>query len=50
MIDLSSLSANLREARVVDLSQALEENMPHYPTHGKFFHNLYTSYWHGDRA
>jgi kynurenine formamidase len=50
MISLSSLAASLREARVVDLSQVIEEHMPHYPTHGKFFHNLYTSYWHGDRA
>jgi hypothetical protein len=21
--------------------------MPHFPTHSKFFHNLWGSYWHG---
>jgi len=50
MGDVSTLSEAWRSARLVDLSQTLEEHMPHYPTHGKFFHNLYTSYWHGDRA
>ena len=39
-----------REARVVDLSQSLEEHMPNFPTHSKFYHNLWGSYWHGDRA
>jgi kynurenine formamidase len=36
--------------RVVDLTQTLEEHMPHYPTHSKFFHNLWGSYWHGERS
>jgi len=40
----------IREARVVDLSQSLEEHMPNFPTHSKFYHNLWGSYWHGDRA
>jgi kynurenine formamidase len=39
-----------REARVVDLSHTLEEHMPNFPTHSKFFHSLWGSYWHGDRA
>lgn len=50
MTDLSSLLEGLRSARVVDLSQALEEHMPNYPTHSKFFHNLWGSYWHGGRS
>jgi kynurenine formamidase len=40
----------LRGARVVDLSHDLEEHMPNYPTHSKFFHNLWGSYWHGGRS
>ena len=50
MADLSSLLEGLRNARVVDLSQPLEEHMPNYPTHSKFFHNLWGSYWHGGRS
>ena len=48
MMNLAALLDALRDARVVDLSQTLEEHIPYYPTHSKFFHNLYTSYWHGD--
>jgi kynurenine formamidase len=40
----------LRNARVIDLSQTLEEHLPHFPTHAKFFHNLWGSYWHGGRS
>lgn len=50
MSDLKALLDSLRATRVVDLSQALEEHMPHYPAHSKFFHNLWGSYWHGDRS
>ena len=50
MTDLLALVASLKEARVLDLSQTLEEHMPSFPTHSKFFHNLWGSYWHGDRA
>jgi kynurenine formamidase len=46
---LDALAA-LRSAQVIDLSQVLEEHMPHYPTHSKFFHNLWGSYWHGARS
>lgn len=50
MIDVKDLSETLRKARVVDLSQTLEEHMPSYPTHSKYFHNLWGSYWHGGRS
>src|SRR5207247_3563933 len=49
-MDVEQLLGALRRARLVDLSQALEEHMPNYPTHSKFYHNLWGSYWHGDRA
>lgn len=50
MTDLSSFISTLRTAHVVDLSQTLEEHAPNYPTHSKFYHNLWSSYWHGDRS
>jgi kynurenine formamidase len=50
MLDVQNLARTLRGARRVDLSQTIEEHMPHFPTHSKFFHNLWGSYWHGDRA
>jgi kynurenine formamidase len=49
-MDISNLLNSLRHARIVDLSQTLEEHMPHFPTHSKFFHNLWGSYWHGGRS
>ena len=50
MADVSNLLASLRNARVIDLSQTLQEHMPSYPTHSKYFHNLWGSYWHGGRS
>ncbi|HTV55311.1 MAG TPA: cyclase family protein [Terriglobia bacterium] len=50
MVDISAWLDTLRNFRVVDLSQTLEEHAPHYPTHSKFYHNLWSSYWHGDRS
>jgi len=50
MHKLEAWRSLFREARVVDLSQTLEEHMPNFPTHSKFYHNLWGSYWHGDRA
>ena len=50
MNDLSTLVATLRGAKVIDLSQTLEEHIPHFPTHAKFFRNLWGSYWHGERS
>ena len=48
--NLAALWDALRNSRLIDLSQPLEEHMPHYPAHSKFFHNLWGSYWHGDRS
>jgi len=50
MTDATSLSEIMRSARLIDLSQTLEEHMPSYPTHSKYFHNLWGSYWHGGRS
>ncbi len=50
MIDVQTMMETLRNARVVDLAQPLEEHMPTFPTHSKFYHNLWGSYWHGDRS
>ena len=50
MSNALDLLAGLRRARVIDLSQVLEEHMPNYPTHSKFFHSLWGSYWHGGRS
>jgi kynurenine formamidase len=47
---MGTLLEMLRSARLVDLSQPLEEHMPTFPTHSKFYHNLWGSYWHGDRS
>ncbi len=50
MMHLPQLCQALRQAKLIDLSQPLEEHMPNFPTHSKFYHNLWGSYWHGDRA
>lgn len=50
MMNVDALCKQLGEANVIDLSQTLEEHMPHFPTHSKFFHNMWGSYWHRDRA
>jgi len=50
MLDIDAISAGLSDARLVDLSQTLEEHMPNYPTHSKFYHCLWGSYWHGDQS
>jgi kynurenine formamidase len=50
MSDFSGMLASLRNARLIDLSQTLEEHMPSYPTHSKYFHDLWGSYWHGGRS
>jgi kynurenine formamidase len=49
-MDVSVLTDTLLSARLIDLSQTLEEHMPHCPTHSKYFHNLWGSYWHGNRS
>lgn len=50
MTDVSALLTKLRGLRVIDLSQTLEEHMPNFPTHAKFFHNLWDSYGLGGRS
>lgn len=50
MSDIPALLAKLRGLRVIDLSQTLEEHMPNFPTHAKFFHNLWESYGLGGRS
>jgi kynurenine formamidase len=50
MSDLAALMAAVRSARLIDLSQTLEEHIPTFPTHSRYFHNLWGSYWHGARA
>ncbi len=50
MSDVSALVAKLRALRTIDLSQTLEEHMPNFPTHAKFFHNLWDNYALGGRS
>ncbi|MGH9326795.1 MAG: cyclase family protein [Terriglobia bacterium] len=50
MSETTTLLHALENSQCVDLSQSLEEHMPHYPTHSKFHHTLWNSYWHGDRS
>lgn len=49
-MNLPNLCAELSTANVIDLSQTLEEHMPNCPAYSKFFHNLWSSYWHGGRS
>ncbi len=44
------LSRQLDSFTVVELSHRLEEHIPIWPTHSKFLHTLWHSYWHGDEA
>lgn len=50
MSEIENLLRDLGSLQCVDLTQSLEEHMPHYPTHSKFYHTLWNSYWHGDRS
>jgi len=49
-MDINTFCDELSRANLIDLSQTLEEHMPHFPSHSKFFHNLWGSYWHGNRS
>lgn len=40
----------LADYDAIDLSQTLEEGMPSFPTHSRYYHELWESYWHGDVA
>ena len=48
--DLPELVEHLRGFRWVDLSHALEEDIPAWPTHARFGRTLYESYEYGDVA
>jgi kynurenine formamidase len=50
MTDHLNLIAALRSGRLIDLSHTLEEHIPSYPTHSKYFHDMWGSYWHGGRS
>lgn len=50
MMDAAAAARLLKQAKIIDLSQTLEEHMPHFPSHSKFFHNLWSSYAFGDRS
>jgi len=49
-MNLDEFCGVLKGARIVDLSQVLEERMPGSPTHSRFFHNVWGSYDFGDRS
>jgi len=49
-MDINKFCDELSRANLIDLSQTLEEHMPTFPTHSKFFHNMWGSYWHGNRS
>lgn len=50
MLDVSTLAESLRGARIIDLSQTLEEHIPSHPAHSKYFHNLWGSQQLGGRS
>jgi kynurenine formamidase len=50
MSDVAALAASLRSAEVVDLSQTLEEQIPAFLNHAKYFHNLWGAPWLGTRS
>lgn len=50
MLDVAALSASLRSAEVIDLSQTLEEQIPAFLNHAKYFHNLWGAPWLGTRS
>jgi kynurenine formamidase len=49
-MDSPILTELLANYDVVDLSHTLQEGMPTYPTHSRYFHTLCESYWHGEIA
>ncbi|SDJ78659.1 cyclase family protein [Paenibacillus naphthalenovorans] len=44
------LSSLLGRMQIVDLSHTLEEDMPIYPTHSRYYHTLWDSFATGSRA
>lgn len=49
-MNLDDFCGILKGARIVDLSQILEERMPSSPNHSRFFRNVWGSYDFGDRS
>jgi kynurenine formamidase len=47
---INHLEDLLNQLQIVELSHTLEEHIPIWPTHSKFLHTLWHSYWHGDVA
>jgi kynurenine formamidase len=50
MSKTKALSDLLNNMEVIDLSHTLEEDMPIYPTHSRFFHTLWDSFETGSQA
>ncbi|WHH60368.1 cyclase family protein [Petroclostridium sp. X23] len=50
MKNISLLTELLEKMEVVELSHKLEEHMPIWPTHSRFYKTLWHSYLHGDAA
>ncbi len=50
MGNLDLLCNALSGLKIIELSHPFEEHMPAWPTHSKYFHTLWNSYEHGDRA
>jgi kynurenine formamidase len=46
----AAFEALVGQCDVIDLSHRLEEGVPSHPAHSRYFHELWESYWHGDRA
>lgn len=47
---IKQLEKIISQLGVVELSHTLEEHIPIWPTHSRFLHTLWHSYWHGDEA
>ena len=45
---VTDFPATLSDSRIIELSHILEENMPVYPTHARFAHNVWSSLALGD--
>ncbi|TDF93256.1 cyclase family protein [Paenibacillus piri] len=50
MSKVRQMSLLLNDMQIIDLSHTLEEDMPIYPTHSRYFHTLWDSFETGSRA
>lgn len=50
MSNVKQLAALMNEMKVIDLSHTLEEGMPIYPTHSRYYHTLWDTFETGSRA